>query len=181
MLLPNKSWLAVVNDVCDVIEKAELATEFWKQELKQTMATEAASWLNANSCTHRVAEAPPLSFDSIYFSTLMVVSTGNKHHKGRGIVSIAPQTFPPLCNSTAQHQYHRLSFVSAFLKAVYGRASVSLMSQIRKQLNLLVFLSGLCSIADTASVVVHCGTLYEIKRLIHVSWHPIGLFTNRAL
>ena len=41
-LLPDQSSLAIFNDVCDVIEKVELVTGFRKQELKQTMATEAA-------------------------------------------------------------------------------------------------------------------------------------------
>lgn len=38
-LLPDQSSFAVFNDMQDVIKKAELATDFWKQEGKQTMAT----------------------------------------------------------------------------------------------------------------------------------------------
>lgn len=36
-LLPDKSSLAVFNNVCDVIKKVELATDFQKQECKQTV------------------------------------------------------------------------------------------------------------------------------------------------
>lgn len=41
MLLPDQLSLAIFNDMQDVIEKAELETNFWEQECKQTMATEA--------------------------------------------------------------------------------------------------------------------------------------------
>jgi len=41
-LIPDQSLLAAFNEVRDVLDKAELGNDFWKEDHKQTMATKAS-------------------------------------------------------------------------------------------------------------------------------------------